>query len=55
MSKINTTLCKLKKADIKNFESALRKQVKKPKYMCEKCVRVSKDKNLLCNPKKIKS
>ena len=44
------TLCKLKKDELsKNFKKII-KIVKKPKFICEKCARVAKDKKYLCNP-----
>lgn len=54
MSKIKKKLCKLKKEDIKKMEDEILKQVSKPKYMCAKCARVCRDKDLLCEPDKIK-
>jgi hypothetical protein len=51
--KIKKTLCDLSKKEIKDFEKELAVIVMNPKYMCEKCVRVSSEKKLLCKPHKI--
>ena len=51
--KIKKTLCDLSKKEIKEFDKELKKIVKDPKYICEKCVRVSSEKDLLCKPQKI--
>lgn len=43
-------LCKLKKDEyVKNIKKII-KIVKKPKFICEKCARVAKDKKYLCDP-----
>lgn len=47
-------LCKLKKNELDiNFKKIV-KIVQKPKFICEKCARVAKDKKYLCNPKALK-
>ena len=51
--KIKKSLCDLTKKEIKEFEKELKSIVTNPKYMCEKCVRVSSEKKLLCKPQKI--
>ena len=51
--KIKKTLCDLSKKEIKEIDKELRKIVASPQYICEKCVRVSSDKNLLCKPQKL--
>lgn len=48
------TLCKLKKNELHTQIKKIIKIVKKPKFMCEKCARVSNEKKYLCDPKKIK-
>ena len=47
------TLCQLKKKEIeKNLRSVV-KVVAKPRYVCEKCARVSREKRYLCKPARI--
>ncbi|MDP3292017.1 MAG: hypothetical protein Q8M43_08300 [Sulfuricurvum sp.] len=48
-------LCKLKKNELEIHFKKIIKIVKKPKFICEKCARVAKDKKYLCEPKKMKS
>lgn len=43
-------LCKLKKDEFSKNIKKIVKIVKKPKFICEKCARVAKDKKYLCNP-----
>ena len=43
-------LCGLKKDDIKIVMKKLVKIVSKPKFICEKCARVSKEETHLCHP-----
>lgn len=50
---IKKTLCELSKKEIKELKKEIWKVVKEPKYICEKCARVSKDKKFLCKPDKI--
>lgn len=47
-------LCKLKKDELSKNIKKIVKIVKKPKYICEKCARVAKDKKYLCNPTALK-
>lgn len=44
------TLCKLKKDELSDDFKKIVKIVKKPKFICEKCARVAKEKKYLCNP-----
>jgi hypothetical protein len=46
-------LCKLNSDYIKENIEELKELVKKPKYLCKKCARVSNEKNVLCNPLKL--
>lgn len=46
-------LCDLSKKDIKENIDNIIKIISKPKYICEKCVRVSSEKKYLCSPVKI--
>lgn len=46
-------LCKLKKNEMKDEFKKIIKIVKKPKFICEKCARVAKDKKYLCNPQSL--
>lgn len=41
-------LCALKKTDLEQRPKKLLKIVEKPKYICEKCARVAKEKTHLC-------
>lgn len=43
-------LCGLKKDDIEKHPKKIIKIVSKPKFICEKCARVSKDEKHLCHP-----
>jgi len=43
-------LCKLKKNELASNFKKIVKIVSKPKFICEKCARVAKDKKYLCNP-----
>lgn len=51
--KIKKNLCDLNKKEIKELKKEILKIVKDPKYICEKCVRVSTQKKFLCSPQKI--
>jgi len=44
-------LCKLKKTELASNFKKIVKIVSKPKFICEKCARVAKDKKYLCEPK----
>jgi len=46
-------LCDLSKKDIKENMDEIIKIVAIPKYICEKCARVSNEKKYLCNPAKL--
>lgn len=48
------TLCKLKKNEMANDFKKILKIVKKPKFICEKCARVAKEKKYLCSPLSLK-
>lgn len=48
------TLCKLGKNDVSKDLKKIVKIVKKPKFICEKCARVAKEKKYLCAPIKLK-
>lgn len=43
-------LCKWKKEEIQTDFKKLKKLVKKPGYVCEKCGRAAKNKAVLCKP-----
>ncbi len=49
------TLCKLKKDELTDDFKQIVKIVINPKFICEKCARVAKEKKYLCSPKKMKS
>jgi hypothetical protein len=42
-------LCKISKANIKKHKETILELVTEPKYICDDCLRVSKNKNNLCN------
>jgi hypothetical protein len=46
-------LCQLDKKEIEENLAAIAEGVSKPKYICQKCARVSKKKKNLCKPKKL--
>lgn len=50
----NTKICKIKPENWKTHKETIRSYVRKPKYICVKCFRVSSGKKQLCQPKKIK-
>ncbi len=47
------TLCRVREAELDALKPKLRKLLNKPKYMCRKCLRVSKKKGVLCKPEKL--
>ncbi len=47
------TLCQLKSKEVEKSLGSLMKEVAKPKYVCEKCARASREKKHLCKPVKI--
>ncbi len=51
---MNKTFCDFTKSEIDLYCKEIRLLVSSPKYMCNKCVRVSSQKDFLCKPKKIK-
>lgn len=51
----NHKICKLDKKEIEENMPAIVDVVSKPKYICQKCARVSKKKKNLCKPKKLPS
>ncbi len=53
--KLDHKLCQLGKKEIDDNFAAIVETVSKPKYICEKCARVSKKKKNLCKPKKLPS
>ncbi len=48
-------LCNLDKKEIEENLPAIAEIVAKPKYICQRCARVSKKKRNLCKPKKLPS
>jgi hypothetical protein len=53
--KIKNTFCDFNSNDIKKWEDEILREVRFPKYICKKCIRVSNTKDLLCKPQKIKT
>jgi len=54
MSNLKKNMCKLAKDGLKKkMESDIFAEVISPRYICKKCLRVSTDKDLLCDPKKL--
>ena len=47
-------LCGIKKADYDSLQKEIFNIVKKPSYICSKCLRVANDKKHLCKGKEIK-
>lgn len=43
-------ICKIKSIELESSFKEVRKIVKKPKYICSKCLRVSKKKEYVCKP-----
>jgi hypothetical protein len=50
---IDKTLCEFNKSDHEKYDKEIRKLVKKPKYICKKCLRAVSEKEYLCKPIKI--
>ena len=50
MEEIKKKMCKLGKSDLKNNEEGIIAQVLAPRFICTKCLRVARDKKLLCKP-----
>ncbi|MNF09666.1 hypothetical protein D3C80_2103870 [compost metagenome] len=48
------TLCEWRRNEIAFELKALRKIVKKPKFVCGKCARSANDKQYLCQPLRLK-
>jgi hypothetical protein len=48
------TFCELSKVLVKENIDSYLYQVSNPKFICQKCFRVSKNKENLCHPKKTK-
>ncbi|MBF9014152.1 MULTISPECIES: hypothetical protein [unclassified Oceanispirochaeta] len=54
VSKLDKKMCKLAKEGLKKKqESEIFAEVLSPRFICKKCLRVSTDKDLLCDPKKL--
>lgn len=54
MSTLNKKMCKLAKDGLKKkLESEIFAEVLSPRFICKKCLRVSTEKDLLCDPKKL--
>lgn len=49
-----TKFCKLSEKAINDDPESFMKLVSKPKYICQKCFRVSAGKENLCKPQKLK-
>lgn len=47
------SLCQLKRKDLEKSLRNVMKEVAKPRYVCEKCARASREKKHLCKPVKI--
>ncbi|THJ38835.1 hypothetical protein CF105_18240 [Aeromonas veronii] len=48
------TLCEWRRHEIPTDLKALRKIVRKPKFVCSKCARSANDKGYLCQPLRLK-
>ena len=44
------TLCKVKKSRYADVKEEIIEAVTRPRYICEKCLRVASKKELLCSP-----
>lgn len=53
MGTIQSALCYLDERDRKKLQDEIIRQVRRPKYLCKTCIRVARDKDLLCRPKKL--
>jgi len=47
-------MCKADEKKFKNIKDELFDEVREPKYICKKCLRVAKTEDLLCKAKEIK-
>lgn len=54
MGKLKKSLCRLDADDLKKHGKAIVKAVRKGKYICARCARVSNEKSLLCAPVPLK-
>lgn len=52
MAKIKK-MCKIKEDKFKDLKSKIMKELREPKHVCKKCLRVSKNQDLLCKPETI--
>ena len=52
---IEENLCRLTKKDMEENMPAIVAVVSQPKFICQKCARVSSKKKLLCKPEKLPS
>lgn len=53
MAKIKK-MCKADDEKFKKIKDDIFEEVREPKYVCKKCLRVAKSEDLICKPKKIK-
>ena len=53
MAKLKKKMCKYAKDGLKENEASLIAEILHPRYVCRKCLRVSTDKKLLCDPVKL--
>jgi hypothetical protein len=53
--KIQHKFCRFGKKEIEENIAAIAEAVSKPKYICQKCARVSRKKKDLCKPRKLPS
>jgi hypothetical protein len=51
--KIQHKFCRLGKKEIEENITEIAEAVSKPKYICQKCARVSRKKKDLCKPKRL--
>lgn len=46
-------MCKINEEKFKKIKEELVKELREPKYVCKKCLRVAKTEELLCKPETI--
>jgi hypothetical protein len=46
-------MCKINEDKLKKLQKEILEEIKRPEYLCKKCLRVAKTQKLLCKPEKM--